>query len=38
MYIGTSGIDFEVLEGDEVRECLLGLAERFRAAVGERPS
>lgn len=37
LYIGMSGIEFEVLEGDAVREALVEMAGRF-ARAAERPS
>ncbi len=37
LYLGTSGIAFEVVEGDELREALLRLADLFRVAA-EQPS
>ncbi|MBO0594993.1 YafY family transcriptional regulator [Nesterenkonia sp. E16_7] len=33
MYLGTSGLHWELLEGDEVRQALLRLAEEFSAAA-----
>ena len=36
LYIGMSGIEFEVLEGEEVRRALVELAERMLRAGGGR--
>ncbi|MCT1478878.1 YafY family protein [Microbacterium sp. p3-SID336] len=37
LYIGMSGIAFEVIEGDELREALRALADRFARAAGSEP-
>lgn len=34
LYVGTSGIEFEVIEGEEVRRALVQVAERMLRAVG----
>ncbi len=34
LYTGTSGIDFEVIDGDDLREALRILAARFERAAG----
>ena len=38
VYLGVSGFDFEVLEGDEVRAAVGGVAARLARASGLRAS